>query len=509
MTDNRSYDTISDMLKVGAGDHPAIVVPDGPTVTYESLRLQVSSLSKQLNDCGISRNDRVAIVLGNGIENIVSFLAVTLSGTAAPLNPSYTMDEFKFYLEDTRASALITPTDSFQDAKKSASDKTLLISVSSGTDGNVKFSMNGSVEKPKPSMGITPDDIALVLHTSGTTSRPKRVPITHRNLTASVKNIIATYQLNSIDKSLCIMPLFHVHGLVASLLSTFGSGGTVVIPPSFDALRFWSIVNDYNVTWFTGVPSMHQVLVRRAIRRSRPDSSLHKSLRFIRSCSSPLAPSTAESMETLFGVPVVEAYGMTEASHQMSSNPLPPKTRIPGTVGTSTGVSIEVMDETGCILDKGTTGEIVIRGINVISGYEGNSIANKDSYTNGWFRTGDQGYIDEKGYLTLTGRIKELINRGGEKISPREIDETLLNHPNVAEAVAFGVPSERYGEEVQAAVVLSDNVSQVELKEYCSQHLASFKLPRTIHVVDEIPKTASGKIQRRIVAAKMSDLQQS
>ncbi len=507
MTNYQAYDTLEDILKVGSDDHPAIVVPDGPTITYESLRLQVCSLSKQLNEWGISKGDRIAIVLGNGIENIVSFLAAALSGTAAPLNPSYTSDEFKFYLNDTQASALITPMGGAQDASKSTSDETLLISVTVNKDGQVRFSRNNDVKETKPSLGITPDDIALVLHTSGTTSRPKRVPITHRNLAVSIQNIITTYQLSALDISMCIMPLFHVHGLVASLLSTFGSGGTVVVPSNFDALRFWPIVNDHDVTWFTAVPSMHQALVKRAIRRSNPKVPLHKTLRFIRSCSSPLAPSTCETMENVFGVPVVEAYGMTEASHQMSSNPLPPEVRIPGTVGTSTGVSIEIMDEAGSILGRDHIGEIVIRGMNVISGYEGNAQANEDAYTNGWFRTGDQGYINEKGYLTLTGRLKELINRGGEKISPREIDETLLSHPSVSEAVAFGVASERYGEEVQAAVVLSANVSQLELKEYCRERLASFKLPRTIHVVDEIPKTASGKIQRRVVAEKLARIQ--
>jgi acyl-CoA synthetase (AMP-forming)/AMP-acid ligase II len=298
------------------------------------------------------------------------------------------------------------------------------------------------------------------------------------------------------------MPLFHVHGLVASTLATLSTGGTVVVPPAFNPLSFWSTVGEHRVTWYSAVPTIHQLLLSRRKAGPRPESAKH--LRFIRSCSAALAPQTMADVEERFGVPILEAYGMTEAAHQMASNPLPPGARKPGSVGRGTAVEIAILDDPGNQLPTGTTGEVSIRGKNVFSGYEGNTSANAESFSNGWFRTGDQGFLDHEGYLTLVGRIKELINRGGEKISPREIDEALLTHPAVAEAVCFGIPDGVYGEEVVAAVVLKDSATEKELIAHCSSSLADFKCPRKIHIVETIPRTATGKIQRRNVAAAIA-----
>jgi acyl-CoA synthetase (AMP-forming)/AMP-acid ligase II len=340
-----------------------------------------------------------------------------------------------------------------------------------------------------------------VLHTSGTTSRPKRVPLKHRNITASVKNIIASYQLNREDLTICVMPLFHVHGLVASALSTLATGGTVVVPRKFSPLAFWPVAESVRPTWFTASPTPHQLIMRRA-RQNRPAGS--ERLRFVRSCSSALSPSQMAEMEARFGAPVLEAYGMTEASHQMASNPLPPQTRLPGSVGCATGIDITILDDSGTELPAGATGEVSIKGPNVIDGYENNPQANASSFTNGWFRTGDQGVLDENGYLRLLGRIKELINRGGEKIAPREIDEVLEMHPSVKEAVSFGVAHPTWGEEVAAAVVVTTPVTEKELAAYCRTRLADFKVPRTFHIVDAIPRTPTGKVQRRFVAQQFS-----
>ena len=500
MSEQSDYHTLIDLLEAGSPSHPAIQVPEGPTITYDSLRLQVSSLSKQLRSLGIQRTDRVALVLPNSPENIVSFLAVSATATAAPLNPAYKADEFNFYLKDTQAKALIAPPEGGEIAQQAAPEGTLQI-CSSLRDGKVVFETS---DKDNSSSGESPGpkDIALVLHTSGTTSRPKRVPLTHHNLVTSVGNIVNTYQLTSEDASLCVMPLFHVHGLMASILSTLASGGTVVVPPRFNALTFWNAVQDCDVTWFTAVPTMHQTLLARARKKDgksrNPDR--YKKLRFIRSCSASLPAAAMMEMEKIFGVPVLEAYGMTEASHQMSSNPLPPDKRLPGTVGCGTGVSIAIADEEGTLQPPGTRGEVVIQGPNVISGYEDNPEANASSFTNGWFRTGDEGVLDSEGYLSLMGRLKELINRSGEKISPLEIDEVLLSHPAITEAVAFGIPHSTHGEEPIAAVVAKNSVTESDLISYCKEHLADFKCPRTIHIVDQIPRTATGKIQRRKVA---------
>ncbi|HEY6046626.1 MAG TPA: AMP-binding protein, partial [Pyrinomonadaceae bacterium] len=345
------------------------------------------------------------------------------------------------------------------------------------------------------------EDIALILHTSGTTSRPKRVPLGHQNLLTSARNVAQTYELTAADVSLCVMPLFHVHGLVASTLATFATGGTVVVPPKFNPLSFWSTVREHRATWYSAVPTIHQVLVSRS-KGNRPPGA--EQLRFIRSCSASLAPQLMSDMEATFGAPVLEAYGMTEAAHQMASNPLPPAARKPGSVGCGTNVEVAILDEAGKQLPHETVGEVSIKGPNVFAGYEANAQANAESFSNGWFRTGDQGHLDREGYLTLVGRIKELINRGGEKISPREIDETLLRHHAVAEACCFGIPDRVYGESVAAAVVLKDTASEKELIGHCRSSLSDFKCPTTIYIVDAIPRTATGKIQRRNVAAAIT-----
>ncbi len=297
------------------------------------------------------------------------------------------------------------------------------------------------------------------------------------------------------------MPLFHVHGLIGAALSTLLTGGRVVIPPRFSASRFWDDQRSYGATWYSAVPTIHQILLMRA----DSDGAPAESFRFIRSCSAALAPSVFGDLETRFGAPVLEAYGMTEASHQMSSNQLPPGQRAPGTVGTGTGVEISIMDEAGVLLGLDTSGEVVIRGPNVTHGYHNNPEANAEAFTNGWFRTGDQGFLDDGRVLTLTGRIKELINRGGEKISPLEVDAVLLQHPCVAEAVCFGVPDVKYGEAVQAAVVLSSEGSEAEIRSFCGGHLAEFKVPDRVYLVDSLPRTATGKIQRRHVAAEFAE----
>jgi acyl-CoA synthetase (AMP-forming)/AMP-acid ligase II len=494
---------ILELLEQGNPSHTAIAVAGGgPVVTYDQLRQQVDSVAAGLNQFGLGRGDRIAMALPNGLETIVSFLAASTVGTAAPLNPAYTVDEFKFYLADTGARALIVPPTDCEQARAAAGDQVLLIEAALDGDGRVRLSSAGNAESSRASEYPNPDDIALILHTSGTTSRPKRVPLSHANLMTSSRNVAATYRLTPEDVSLCVMPLFHVHGLVASTFGTLFTGGTVVVPPRFNPLSFWSTVRDHRVTWYSAVPTIHQVLLARTKAGARPAGAEH--LRFVRSCSAALPPQMMADAEERFGAPMLEAYGMTEAAHQMSSNPLPPETRKPGSVGCGTAVSIAILNKAGDLLPAGQTGEVSIKGANVFSGYEGNAEANAASFSNGWFRTGDQGFLDSEGYLTLVGRIKELINRGGEKISPREIDEVLLTHPAVAEAVCFGIADKIYGEEVAAAVVLSGSATEADLLAHCRTSLAEFKCPKVIYLVEAIPRTATGKIQRRNVAAEVS-----
>ena len=487
------------LLNTAPGNSTAVIIPETSTaVTYDSLRRQIMGMAEDLAGIGIQRGDRVANVLPNGLPTIVAFLAGAVAGTAAPLNPAYRFDEFTFYLEDTSAKVLLVPQEGAEEARKAAEQlKIPVYAVQMDDKGYVSI-----VGAPKrvPVIPPSPDDVALVLHTSGSTGRPKRVPLKHRNLAVSCENIAATYDLKANDVSLCVMPLFHIHGLVASTLSSFMTGGTVVVPNKFNPMSFWRTVREHNVTWYSCVPTIHQLSTARL--NEKPEGI--EKLRFVRSCSSALSPVLKEKLENLLQVPVLEAYGMTEASHQMCSNPLPPRESKASSVGPGTGVKIGIMDEDGNLLPSGELGEIVIQGPNVVDGYENNPEANAKSFTNGWFRTGDQGVIDADGYLHLTARIKELINRGGEKIAPLEIDEVMMTHPCVAEAVAFGMPHPTWGEEVAIAVVLKEPLTEAMLMEHCKKHLADFKVPKKILIVEKIPRTATGKIQRRAVAAAFS-----
>jgi acyl-CoA synthetase (AMP-forming)/AMP-acid ligase II len=494
--------TLPELIQTSPAGSAAVVLPEpGIQVTHQSLRDQVENMADTLAALGVQRGDRVATVLPNGLPAIVSFLAASVAGTAAPLNPGYREDEFLFYLEDTAAKILLVPADGADAARQAA--QRLGVPVYALETDSAGFVRIAGATYGKTAAPPSGDDVALVLHTSGSTGRPKRVPILHRNITASTRNISSHYGLNADDVSLCVMPLFHVHGLVASTLSTLLSGGTVVVPGKFNPLSFWRTVRDTGATWYSAVPTIHNLLLSRA-GSERPAGC--EGLRFIRSCSAALPPEMMEKLERVFGAPVLEAYGMTEASHQMASNPQPPAARKPGSVGPGTGVKIGIMDDSGRLLDAGERGEVVIQGPNVVAGYENNPEANAKSFTKGWFRTGDQGVLDADGYLSLTGRIKELINRGGEKIGPREIDEVLLSHPAVAEAVAFGVPHATWGEEVAAAVVLKESrpATEAELIAFCKERLADFKRPKKFYIIDTIPRTATGKIQRGAVAKALA-----
>jgi len=497
--------TLAELIERAPADKIAIILPEQDIrVSYGALRAQVQAVAEQLAAAGVARGERVASALPNGLPAIVSFLAASIAGTAAPLNPAYKEDEFRFYLEDTSAKVLILPPEGADEARRAADGRVPILGFDVDASGTV--SLTGVIGR-KPVAAPAVDDVALVLHTSGSTGRPKRVPLKHANLSISAQNVARSYDLTAEDVSLCVMPLFHVHGLVASTLATLSTGGTVVVPAKFSPLSFWRVARDHGVTWYSAVPTLHQLLLARAGEPvdgpgtpGRSKRAGTERLRFIRSCSAALPPQVMYGLEEAFGAPVLEAYGMTEAAHQMASNPLPPADHKPGSVGPGTDVRISIMDKEGRHLAQGEQGEVVIQGPNVIRGYENNPEANATSFVDGWFRTGDQGYLDADGYLHLVARIKELINRGGEKISPREIDEVLLTHPAVAEAVCFGVPHGTWGEEVAAAVVLRDAASEADLLAYCRERLADYKRPKQIHITDAIPRTATGKIQRGVVA---------
>ncbi|WP_119299454.1 acyl--CoA ligase [Dongia deserti] len=496
--------TIADLLRVGDPAAPAIGAPNRKMMSRRELLQLVDHTGGALRTLGIQQDHAVAMVMPNGPEMAVAFAAVVNWAIAAPLNPIYRAEEFDFYLGDLDAKALLIQGGADSPVRAVAAQRKIpiieLTADESAPAGSYTLSVpfaDAGPARPRP------EDVALVLHTSGTTSRPKLVPLSHRNIATSAHNVATTLALTSQDRCLVIMPLFHIHGLVAALLASLSVGGSVHCPPPFHTLKFFGWLDESKATWFTAVPTMHQTILARA--HNNADVIARRKLRFVRSSSAPLPPQVMRQLEEAFGCPAIESYGMTEAAHQMASNPLPPLPRRPGTVGIAAGPEIAIMNADGKLLAPGEIGEVVIRGENVTAGYLHNPRANAEAFTNGWFRTGDQGVIDADGYLSLTGRLKEIINRGGEKIAPREVDDVLMNHPAVAQVVTFAMPHDKLGEDVAAAVVLCDgrSITEQELRNFAAIHLAEFKVPRKILFLPEIPKGATGKLQRIGLAQRL------
>ncbi|WP_144185274.1 acyl--CoA ligase [Elioraea rosea] len=499
-----AFTTVPRLLEAGPAEAPAIRAPEGRRpLTHAGLRALAARTVEALNARGIGRGDRVGIVLPNGPEMATAFLAIACGATNAPLNPAYREDEFAFYMEDVNCRALVAQRGVASPARAAAERLGIpVIELVPGEEAG-SFTLEGGREGRAASPGMAgEDDVALVLHTSGTTARPKIVPLTHGNVCASARHIGATLALGPGDCCLNIMPLFHIHGLIAAVLSSIGAGGAVCCTPGFDALKFFRWLDEERPTWYTAVPTMHQTILARADRNA--EIIARAPLRFLRSSSASLPGPVMRQLEETFRAPLVESYGMTEASHQMASNPLAGP-RKPGFVGLPAGPDVAIMDDDGTILPRGGIGEVVIRGPNVTKGYEANPEANAKAFTNGWFRTGDQGMFDEDGFLQLTGRLKELINRGGEKVSPLEVDGILSDHPAVAQALTFAIPHPKLGEEVGAAVVLREGMelSERELRDFAAKHLADFKVPRKVVFLPEIPKGATGKLMRIGLAEKL------
>jgi acyl-CoA synthetase (AMP-forming)/AMP-acid ligase II len=495
--------TLNALLASGAASAPAIRTPGRPALSYAGLRDLAAATIARLNAIGIGRNDRVAIVLPNGPEMAAAFIAIGAGATTAPLNPAYRADEFQFYLTDLKAKALVVQKGVATEARDVAAKLGVAVLELEPGEHAGSFTLEGGSPAQAAQPGAAEaGDIALVLHTSGTTARPKIVPLSQANICASARHIGATLALSPTDACLNIMPLFHIHGLIAAVLSSLAAGGTVICTPGFDALRFFRLLDEERPSWYTAVPTMHQTILTRADRNA--EIIERAKLRFIRSSSASLPGPVMEQLEAVFGCPLVESYGMTEASHQMASNPLAGP-RKPGSVGRAAGPEVAIMDDDGTILPQGEIGEVVIRGPNVTAGYEANPDANAKAFTHGWFRTGDQGAFDAEGFLTLTGRLKELINRGGEKVSPLEVDGVLSAHPAVAQALTFAMPHAKLGEEVAAAVVLREGAActERELRDFAAQQLADFKVPRKVVFLPEIPKGATGKLMRIGLAEKL------
>ena len=507
--------TLPELLQNGAASEVALRAPGRVSLQYPGLRHEIAQFSVMLRAWGVGPASKVALLLPNGPEMATAFLGTACAAVAAPLNPAYKREELDFYLGDLDASAVVVGAEEHGPILATAAERGIpVLRLASDTAlpaGALRIvgERGHAATYTGPDTGPAPADAALILHTSGTTSRPKQVPLTHANLLASARAIASTLALSREDVGLNIMPLFHIHGLIAGLLAPLSVSGVVVCTAGFNALRFMALLAAEKPTWYSAVPTMHQAILERASRQ--PEAAAAAGLRFIRSSSASLPPQVFAALAETFGCPVVESYGMTEACHQMTSNPLPPGERKPGSVGFPAGPEVRIADATGRFLAGGEEGEIVIRGPNVTPGYVANPKANAEAFfvtgdqRGSWFRTGDLGVLDADGYLRISGRLKEMINRGGEKIAPREVDEVLLDHPDVAEALTFAMPHPKLGEEVAAAVVLRQGASagEEQLRAHAALRLAAFKVPRRIVLLAEIPKGPTGKLQRIGLAQRL------
>lgn len=442
---------------------------DRQRVTYGELGRQVRDLASRLEDRGLRPGDVIAVTGRNTVGFVVALLAVTSAGmVAVPLDPALPEQERQRRLE--LVGARLTLTD-----------------IGTGAD----IPRPGDTRGPE---GLTADD-ALVMLTSGTTGIPKMVPWTHQSLSAGVAAVVDSYRLTAADATVAVMPLFHGHGLVASLLATLTSGGAVLLPArgNFTAHTFWSDVAAVSATWYTAVPTIHRIVLQQKRIGNGP------AFRFVRSCSAPLSPELAAELENRFDTTVLAAYGMTETTHQASTvRPGDPAAVRLHTVGTPAGLTAQVTDDRGNPCPPGESGEILFRGPTVMRNYLGAAPA--DPFRDGWLRTGDLGVVDLDGHLVVTGRIKNLINRGGEKISPEHVEQALTCYPGVHQAAVIGVPDALYGEQVAAALVTSAAVDADDLTEFLRTRLAPFEIPQQITTVDELPLTAKGDVDRAALA---------
>lgn len=497
---------LADLIQQHPDTAHAIGAPGREWMTYADLKALSENVRQVLRSAGISTPDRVAIVLPNGPEMAAAFVTVAQSATTAPLNPAYKEDEFAFYLDDLKARAIIVEANYDGPARAAAERYDMAVIELTATEPAGTFTLSTDAKGDATDTVPAADDVALILHTSGTTSRPKIVPLLQSNVTASAENIRVSLALTSEDCCLNVMPLFHIHGLIAAVSASLAAGASISCAPGFDALKFYGWLEEVNPTWYTAVPTMHQAILARAPRNA--DIIKNARLRFLRSSSSSLPGPVMTQLADTFGAPVVEAYGMTEAAHQMCCNPIELGRQKPGAVGLPAGPEVRIAHEVESRLIEGL-GEICISGPNVTPGYEANPEANAKNFFEAegkrWFRTGDQGMFDEDGFLSLTGRLKEIINRGGEKISPLEVDGILSDHPAVAQCVTFAVPHAKLGEDVAAAVVLKEGqrATDRDIRNFASERLAAFKVPRTVLILDEIPKGATGKLQRIGLAEKL------
>ena len=509
---------IADLVEAAARrrpDAPALVVTaDRVPVSYRDLIRLVDDLAGQLKRGGLRPGDRVALRSGSNAEFVIGLLAASRADLiVVPLDPALPVTEQRTRSE--AAGARVVLVDGIdhpgEEAEREPGSRWWPIAVTVGRDRGAEEGANAVIldaaTPPKTDIstpeGLRHDD-AMIMFTGGTTGVPKMVPWTHNNIASAVRAIVAGYGLGPQDATVAVMPLYHGHGLLAALLSTLASGGTVLLPARgrFSAHTFWDDIDAVRATWYTAVPTIHQILLERA---QSDGPGKQAALRFIRSCSAPLTPETAQALQATFRAPVVCAFGMTEATHQVATTAIDQEknpSETAGLVGRSTGPEIRIAGSQGESLPAEAVGEVWLHGPTVVRGYLGDPAITAANFTDGWLRTGDLGSLSGAGELSIRGRIKELIIRGGENVSPERVEGVLASHPDVLEVAVFGVPDKIYGETVAAVIVPRGSAAPTpdELAAFCRERLAPFEVPTSFQEARELPHTAKGSLDRRAVA---------
>ncbi len=479
-------------------DRIFLVAPEtGRELSYRELDCQARMLARWLRAAGLSRGDKVGLYLHNGYQTALLFLGTMIGGyVAAPLNLLSQRSQLSYVLEHCDCKVLFTAREyeaQLAEALEPVKRKFEIVVID--PDARELF-LEGQIPRGKPE-GISPESPALLMYTSGTTGTPKGALLTHANLMAAAKSVAAWHGLTPADRCLSSLPLYHINGQVIATVTPFVSGGSIVAPHRFSVSAWWGIVERHRPTWINVVPTIIAYLLNAA---DPARARRFPFVRFGRSASAPLPPEQHRAFERTFGIPVIEAMGMTESSSVVFCNPQDPAKRKYGTPGLPCGVEAKVVGlDDGKTLADGVPGEICLRGPNVMRAYYKSPEQTAKAFdAEGWLRTGDLGYRDADGFYFVTGRLKELIIKGGENIAPREIDEALLRHPAVLEAAAVGIPDPNYGQEILACIVLRSDksVSVDELRDFCVRELGRYKTPKAFKFIAELPKGPSGKVQR-------------
>lgn len=490
-----------------AGEWPAFVDGDGAAMSYRAALRVSETIADALAELGVEAADRVAFLSPRGPLGLLGFLAISSVAVCCPLNPRQSPGELAAAIAGLRISALVDigPTPSVEAVANDLGLPTLsLAAVARVDDVAATWRRRRSAPRPAGEPQDCPPRLAMMMRTSGTTSQPKLVGLTHDNILSAARAIGGAFVLGPADLCLNPMPLHHVHGLISAGMSSLLAGSSILCTDGFSTAGFADVFARSRPTWFTASPAMHLALLEHF--KTTGGHPPRDRLRFLRSSSAPLPASAIAPLEALFEAPLIETYGLTETSSMICSNPLPPLRRKLGSVGIAFGADIRIADAAGASCPAGERGEILIRGRSVIRAYVASDKPRSEAFFDDWLRTGDVGYQDEDGYLFIVGRTKELIKRGGLSVYPSEIDNILVSHPDVAEAVAFSLPHPTMGEELVAAVVarFGARPSEGELRAYIAARASAYKVPTAIIVTEEIPKNETGKIVRGDLAARLA-----